>query len=92
MRLQGRTAIITGANQGFGLEVARAFIKEGANVVICARNKKLLEDAEEELQELTASLSSRLGCRDPGHRDVNISELNETRPRNKCGVTELIGQ
>ena len=33
-RLQGRIAIITGAAQGMGAEHARAFIAEGARVVL----------------------------------------------------------
>jgi NAD(P)-dependent dehydrogenase (short-subunit alcohol dehydrogenase family) len=48
-RLDGRSAIITGANQGFGLAIARAFVGEGANVLICARDKARLEAAREDL-------------------------------------------
>ena len=36
-RLQGRTAIVTGAGGGIGLGIASAFAKEGANVVVAAR-------------------------------------------------------
>jgi len=36
--LSGKVAIITGANQGFGLEVARKFVLAGADVMLCARN------------------------------------------------------
>lgn len=49
MKLLGRNAIITGANQGLGLEIARAFIREGANILICARDKVRLEDAHRHL-------------------------------------------
>ncbi len=49
--LKGRSAIITGANQGLGLAIARAYVEAGANLLICARNTALLEDA---LSELTA--------------------------------------
>lgn len=52
MRLKGRNAIITGANQGLGLEIARAFIKEGANILICARDGDKLKEAVKELQSL----------------------------------------
>ncbi len=50
MKLAGRNAIITGANQGLGLEIARAFVREGANIAICAREKNRLEDAQKHLQ------------------------------------------
>jgi NAD(P)-dependent dehydrogenase (short-subunit alcohol dehydrogenase family) len=48
-KLEGRGALITGASQGFGLAVARAFVSEGANVVLCARNGEALELARAEL-------------------------------------------
>lgn len=45
MTLQGVRAIITGANQGFGLAVASHFVSEGARVFLCARNEERLRDA-----------------------------------------------
>lgn len=49
MRLEGRCAIITGANQGLGLEIARAFLREGASILICARERAKLENARDHL-------------------------------------------
>jgi NAD(P)-dependent dehydrogenase (short-subunit alcohol dehydrogenase family) len=43
--LSGRVAIVTGANQGLGLEIARRYAAEGAKVVMCARDAALLDDA-----------------------------------------------
>ena len=37
MRLQGKTAIVTGAGQGIGQAIARHFAKEGAQVVVANR-------------------------------------------------------
>ncbi len=48
--MQGRNAIVTGANQGLGLEIARAYVDAGANVLICARDRELLEAAAAELR------------------------------------------
>lgn len=43
--LEGRGAIITGASQGLGLEIARAYVRAGASVVLCARNPAKLSEA-----------------------------------------------
>ena len=37
-----KTIIITGANQGIGLEIAKSFYAKGSNIILCARNKKKL--------------------------------------------------
>jgi NAD(P)-dependent dehydrogenase (short-subunit alcohol dehydrogenase family) len=52
--LQGRAAIITGANQGLGLSIARAFVAQGASVLLCAREAGRLEQARAELAALAA--------------------------------------
>ena len=44
-KLKDKVAIITGANQGLGFEIAKNFLIAGASVVICARNANLLEQA-----------------------------------------------
>ena len=44
MRLQGKTAIVTGAGTGIGRACTELFVREGANVTLVARNKKRLED------------------------------------------------
>lgn len=50
--LTGRVAIITGANQGFGLAVARAYVGAGASVFMCARDVAKLEEARREVAAL----------------------------------------
>ena len=47
--LQHKTAIITGASQGFGKVVAQFFIQHGANVMLCARSAAVLEETRAEL-------------------------------------------
>jgi 3-oxoacyl-[acyl-carrier protein] reductase len=47
--LQGKAAIITGANQGLGLDIARQFVASGASVVLCARDGRLLEEVRTQL-------------------------------------------
>lgn len=43
--LEGKTTIITGGNGGYGRDTALLFAQEGANVLICGRNEKTLEEA-----------------------------------------------
>ena len=50
--LEGRTALITGANQGLGLAIARAYVTAGASVFLCARDAALLEAARAEVSAL----------------------------------------
>ncbi|MEQ8366305.1 MAG: glucose 1-dehydrogenase [Roseicyclus sp.] len=38
MRLEGKTAIVTGAGSGFGAGIARVFAREGANVMVADLN------------------------------------------------------
>lgn len=48
--LRGKVAIVTGANQGLGLEIARRYASTGATLVLCARNSGLLAQVRTQLQ------------------------------------------
>ena len=50
-KLEGKTAIITGASSGIGAETARLFASEGANVILVARNKERSEKIAESIRE-----------------------------------------
>ena len=50
--LNGRKAIVTGANRGFGLEIARRFIIAGADLALGARDADLLEQEAAKLARL----------------------------------------
>ncbi len=49
MSSQPNTVLITGSSSGIGLDVARAFLERGANVVLNGRNAAKLEAAASEL-------------------------------------------
>ena len=52
MKLQGKTAIVTGASRGIGWEVALAYAREGADVVVSARSEDSLRELVERIAEL----------------------------------------
>lgn len=51
MQLKGKNAVITGSNRGLGKAIAEEFVAQGANVLVCARNEKLLELTRLELSQ-----------------------------------------
>lgn len=52
MKLKNRNAIITGGSQGLGRAIAEEFLREGANVIICARDETVLSTTRSELDAL----------------------------------------
>ena len=50
-KLQGRTAMVTGAGKNIGKEIALCFAREGANVIVCDYNE---ENAEQTVREIEA--------------------------------------
>lgn len=54
MKLKNLNALITGSSQGLGKVIAEHFLREGANVVLCARDEKALFATRDELQKLAA--------------------------------------
>ena len=61
VRLSGRNALVTGASQGMGRAIAEHFMAEGANVVICARDEKLLAKTCDELKRKASAGQKVLG-------------------------------
>lgn len=49
-RLEGKSAVITGGSRGIGKAVAAAFLREGARVMIAARDSSALEETAREFQ------------------------------------------
>lgn len=47
--LKGRSVVVTGGSKGIGKGIARVFVREGANVLIAARDEATLQAAASEL-------------------------------------------
>src|SRR5581483_7380706 len=59
MRLKGKVAIVTGGGSGTGLAVSRAFLKEGARVMIGSRHPHHYESIEKALREERFQIAGR---------------------------------
>ena len=67
MRLEGKTAIVTGAASGFGAEIARVFAREGARVVLFDLNGPGAEAVAAEIGAAAQAVAGDVTCR----ADVN---------------------
>lgn len=63
-QLQGRKILITGGSQGIGLQIAKRFVAEGAEVLIVGRDARKLKDA-----------AQNIGCKYVAFDLTNIAEL-----------------
>lgn len=53
LRLNNRTAVVTGASKGIGKAIARGLADEGVNLVLLARTEQELEDTAAEIESAT---------------------------------------
>jgi NAD(P)-dependent dehydrogenase (short-subunit alcohol dehydrogenase family) len=75
MKLLGRNAIITGASRGFGFEVAKKFIEEGASLVICGRDANQVSYAVEKLQEIASEEQTVFGLSLDVSKEESVKKL-----------------
>ncbi|HEV2988575.1 MAG TPA: SDR family NAD(P)-dependent oxidoreductase [Candidatus Angelobacter sp.] len=85
MKLQGKVAVITGASMGIGEEIAKLFAREGARLVLCARN---LARQEEALQRIGAGENAISVACDVSQRD-QVQSLAQTA-LNKFGRIDIL--
>jgi NAD(P)-dependent dehydrogenase (short-subunit alcohol dehydrogenase family) len=66
LRLDGKTAIVTGGSRGIGKGIAKAFVDSGANVMIAARKPDQLEATATELGPDVAWYAGHVGREEDG--------------------------
>lgn len=72
-RLDGMVAVVTGCSQGIGLAIARAFVREGASVVISARRGEVLEGVARQIDptgERVATVQADVARREDADRTI----------------------
>jgi NAD(P)-dependent dehydrogenase (short-subunit alcohol dehydrogenase family) len=87
--LANRTAIVTGASQGLGLEIARAYLQAGARVMMCARDAVQIEGRREELSAIAgADCIAAMGA--DVSRESDVERLVETTVATFGGLHILV--
>ena len=61
-QLDGKTAFITGSTRGIGLAIAKAFLKEGARVIISSRKSDSVQKVVEALQSTHGEKVMGVSC------------------------------
>ncbi|ABF39731.1 short-chain dehydrogenase/reductase SDR [Candidatus Koribacter versatilis Ellin345] len=93
--LRGKIALVTGSSRGLGLAMAQELAREGARLVICARDEAELRWAQEELQAIGAEVLA-VPC-DVGDREQVRKMFEQIRARygaldvliNNAGVIQV---
>ena len=68
--LSGRLALVTGANRGIGLAIARALAREGCNLIVTGRDQRALVKARTKLEKLNVQvLAQSCDVRNPDSVD-----------------------
>jgi 3-oxoacyl-[acyl-carrier protein] reductase len=100
VKLAGRFALITGASQGLGAEIARHYVREGASVALCARDIDILSKVSAGLFSLCAPdariVLARCDVGEPDEVDRLFAQLRAEFPRldilvNNAGVMGPMG-
>src|SRR5438093_8338123 len=66
---QERVALITGASRGLGREIARLFARQKISLVLTARGAEALQEAVDELRELTGVVGLAGDVAEPAHAE-----------------------
>jgi NAD(P)-dependent dehydrogenase (short-subunit alcohol dehydrogenase family) len=82
MKLTGVNALITGGSQGLGKTIARQFLAEGANVMLCARSEK-------ELAATRAELAGEFSAQKVLARTCDVSNEKQVRELVAHALQEL---
>ena len=83
--LKNRVCVVTGGSSGIGLAVAQAFLREGAQVAICGRSRKRLDEAVKQLAAGEERLLS-IACDVTDETQVSNLRSDVERSFGRCDV------
>ncbi len=74
MKLQGKSAVVTGASSGMGRAIVECFVKEGAQVVAVARRRERLDELAASLQGYPVKVVPFVG--DVSQEETNVQAID----------------
>jgi NAD(P)-dependent dehydrogenase (short-subunit alcohol dehydrogenase family) len=96
-RLEGKTAIITGASRGIGLSIAERLVAEGARVCVTARNQEALDEAVATLGGAEHAIAVAGKAHDTDHQANAVAKTMDAFGRvdllvNNTGINPVYGR
>ena len=90
-RLAGKTAVIVGGSSGFGEDIAKRFVAEGADVLIAARGAEKLEQVATALGVTQSGAKPVLVDVDPATALIDVEKVAEAiSPRRRLSNSSQI--
>ncbi len=81
-QLAGRIALITGANRGIGVAIAREYAREGAQCILAARNLAALNRVADEIKAAGGNATALLlDLEKPDSIQAALGQITKTYPR-----------
>lgn len=77
-RFAGKNVFVSGGTSGIGLAITKAFLSEGANVVVAARKKEQLEQTKKQLQNSNLHIL-----------EMDVSDVKSIKDKIDLAVAEL---
>jgi NAD(P)-dependent dehydrogenase (short-subunit alcohol dehydrogenase family) len=77
LKLNGKTALITGSTKGIGKAIAKRLLIEGANVIINGRSQKTVDLVTKELSQFGTVYGFAADLGDVGQIDILLGEVDK---------------
>jgi hypothetical protein len=90
-KLTGKIALITGGNSGIGLASAKAFVGEGAHVLITGRRATELDKAVKEIGRNVTDVLITGATGSTGQRDAGADQGGVCRSRSRPPRRRAVG-
>ena len=83
VEFKNKNVLITGASRGIGYDIAKEFLLNGANIIICSQNQKKIKNAFKKLDILKKDYQKIF------YKQVDISSTNQIKKFIKSSIKKF---